>query len=68
MLRPSEKVCAAREAARTEGAIADYAPYRDLYGTFIEADRYTIQDDESDAAAVAARIRDDLEAGKFRVT
>jgi hypothetical protein len=31
------------------------------------ADRYTIQDDESDAAAIAMRIRDGIEAGIFRV-
>jgi hypothetical protein len=50
VLRPSEKVCAARAAARTEGAIADYTPYRDLYASFDEAGRFTIKDDGSDAA------------------
>ncbi len=68
VLRPSEVVCAARAAARAEGAIADYTPYRELYSLFDKAERYTIQDDASDAAAVAAHIREGLDAGKFRVT
>lgn len=68
VLRPSETVCAARAGARSEGAIADYKPYRELYSSFDEADRYTIRDDVSDAKAVAARIRDGLNADMFRVS
>jgi adenylate kinase family enzyme len=68
VLRPSEKVCAARAAARGEGKIADYTPYRELYASFDEGARYTIADDTDEAAAVAARIRAGLEAGKFRVS
>jgi len=67
VLRPSEAVCAARAAGRTEGVIADYAPYRDLYLSFDGAERHMIQDDTSDAAAVAQRIREGLDAGVFRV-
>ena len=67
VLRPSETVCAARAAARAEGTITDYAHYRDLYSSFDEADRYTIKDDAGGAAVVAARIRDGLNAGTFRV-
>jgi hypothetical protein len=67
VLRPSEKVCAARAAARPEGAIVDYTRYRDLYKAFDESERYTISDDSSDAATVAVRIRDGLQAEKFRI-
>jgi hypothetical protein len=68
IIRPSEKVCSARAAARTEGAIAGYAFYKDFYDTFKEAERYAICDDESDAAGIAENIRDGLYEGIFRVT
>ncbi len=68
VLRPSEAVCAARAAGRAEGAIADYTSYRELYSSFDEAERYTIRDDASDATVVAARIREGLNAGKFRIS
>jgi chloramphenicol 3-O-phosphotransferase len=68
VLRPSESVCAARAAHRGEGAIPEYAPYHELYTSFDEAERYTIKDDSSDAAVVAARIREGLEAGQFRLS
>jgi Mg-chelatase subunit ChlI len=67
VLRPSVAVCEARAAGRAEGKIADYAPYREFYALFDGAERYTISDDEADAAALAARIRERLSAGKFRV-
>jgi predicted kinase len=67
VLRPSETVCAARAAARSEGAIGDYAPYRELYAAFDGVERFTIRDDEGDAAAVAARVRAGLDAGEFRM-
>jgi gluconate kinase len=67
VLRPSEAVCARRAATRLEGTIPDYAPYRDLYSVFDEAERYTIKDDVSDAAVVAARIREGLNVGRFRI-
>jgi len=68
VLRPSETVCAARAAAPPEGTIPDYAPYRDLYSSFDEAESYIIKDDAGDAAVVAARIRDGLNAGTFRLS
>jgi len=68
VLRPAEKVCASRAAARAEGAIADYGPYRDLYSDFDEAAPYTICDDEGEAAVVAARIRKELDKGVFRIS
>jgi hypothetical protein len=68
VLQPSETVCAARAAARTEGAIADYTHYHDLYADFDETGRYTIRDDIADAATIAVRIREGLRTGKFRVS
>jgi chloramphenicol 3-O-phosphotransferase len=68
ILRPSEAICAARAAARSEGAIVDYAPYHDLYAAFEALDGFTIHDDHNDAATVAARIRAGLEAGTFRTS
>jgi adenylate kinase family enzyme len=67
VLRPSESVCAERAAGRTEGVIADYTPYRELYASFDDAERYTIKDDASDAVTVAVRIRQGLSAGLFRI-
>lgn len=68
LLRPGIEACAARAAARGEGAILDYAPYRSFYALFegIE-DRYVIADDESDPHDIALRIRDGLASGTFRV-
>src|ERR1700722_17812897 len=68
VLRPSESVCAGRAAARTEGKITDYAPYSELYATFDPEPRHLIEDDASDAKVVAARIREGLEAGLFRLS
>ena len=68
VLRPSDSVCAGRAAARTEGKITDYAPYSELYATFDPEPRHLIEDDASDAKVVAARIREGLEAGLFRLS
>ncbi len=68
VLRPGEKVCAARAAARAEGKIADYEPYRELYASFDGVEQNTIQDDTGDAKAVALRIREGLDAGLFRIS
>lgn len=68
VLRPSLAVCATRAAGRAQGAIADYAPYQELYSSFDEAERYIIQDDKSDVAAVASRVRDALDGGRFRLS
>jgi hypothetical protein len=68
VLRPGEAVCAARAAGRMEGTISDYAPYHDLYADFDQAGRrHTICDDTSEAAVVAALIREGLDEGKFRL-
>jgi len=67
VLRPSAKICAERAAERAEGAIRDYAPYRELYASFDEAERYIIRDDDGTAAHMAAKIREGLDKGKFRL-
>jgi len=67
VLRPSEKICAARAAARAEGTIADYSGYHELYESFEIAQRHLIEDDAGDAKAVAARIRKGLDAATFRL-
>jgi predicted kinase len=68
IIRPSEKICAFRAAARAEGTIPDYALYHDLYVDFENQGRHTISDDNAAAAEVAARIRQGLDAGGFRLT
>jgi len=68
IIRPSEKVCALRAAQRAEGAVPDYAVYKDFYASFKQAERHAYCDDESDAATIAANIRDGLYEGIFRVT
>jgi chloramphenicol 3-O-phosphotransferase len=67
LLRPSQAVCAARAASRAQGKILDYASYGDFYALFDGMDRYAIHDDGADAAAIAKRIQDGLQAGVFRV-
>ncbi len=68
IVRPSLAVCVARAAARSAGAIADYAPYRELYDTFDGYERFTIANDAAGPALTAARIREGLAAGAFRMT
>lgn len=67
VLRPSEEVCASRAANRSEGTITDYEHYRELYSSFDGAERHIIADDTADAATVAARIKQGLDVGKFRI-
>jgi len=67
VLRPSETVCAARAAARVEGAIEDYARYSELYASFDEAGSHILCDDEGSAASVAGRIREGLDRGVYRL-
>jgi len=68
VVRPSEAVCAARAATRTEGTIADYTPYSELYSSFDEAERYTIGGDEIEAVLLAERIWEGVRAGRFIVS
>jgi chloramphenicol 3-O-phosphotransferase len=66
-LRPSIELCARRAAERSAGKIADYGPYRSFYGLFENAGTSVIGDDEATAETLAARLRDGLLAGEFRV-
>jgi len=67
-VRPSLAVCEARAAARSEGRISNYAAYRDFYALFEEGPPiHAVCDDEADAHAVAARIFEGLNSGKFVV-
>jgi chloramphenicol 3-O-phosphotransferase len=67
VVRPSLAVCAARAAARAEGTIADYGPYRELYGDFDASPTDILSDDAADAASLAERIRAGIDAGVFRL-
>lgn len=68
VLRPAEPVCAARAAARGEGCIPDYGPYKDLYADFEQVPRrHVIVNDAMDAPAIAWQIRTGLNEGKFRL-
>ena len=67
VLRPSLAVCAARAAGRKEWAMPDYTVYEKLYFSFDEAERYMISDDVSDAAVIAKRIREGVDAGIYRI-
>jgi chloramphenicol 3-O-phosphotransferase len=65
VVRPSLAVCEARAAARPEGTITDYGPYRDLYDDFAASAAYILSDDTADAASMARRIRAGVDAGTF---
>jgi len=67
VVRPSLAVCEARAAARPEGTIADYGPYRELYNDFDAFAADTLSDDAADAATMARRIRAGVDAGAFLV-
>jgi chloramphenicol 3-O-phosphotransferase len=67
VVRPSLVVCMARAAARAEGTIADYSPYRDLYDDFDALPGNVLSDDDADAVTMATRIRQGIDAGSFRL-
>jgi adenylate kinase family enzyme len=67
VLQPSQKVCAARAAARPEGTIKDYSKYSEFYLLFNEYEQYRIADDTAAPADLALRIKDGLKTGKFLV-
>ena len=67
VIRPSMDICASRAANRSEGAIPDYAMYKELYQCFDEAQRYIIFADSSDAATIASYIMEGLNSGDFLV-
>ncbi len=70
VLYPSEAVCAARAAHRSEGAMPDYAPYHDLYTAFGDLgafERHTLKNDNATPEELAEQIRVGVGAGAFRV-
>jgi hypothetical protein len=68
VLRPSLEVCEQRASGRTDGVIADYAGFRDIYHSFDKTPKHIISDDESSAADLAVRIREEINRELFRVT
>jgi hypothetical protein len=60
-------VCAARAASRSEGAIPDYGPYRELYALFDIESRHVIRNNDIPPETVAAAIREGLAAGTFQL-
>ena len=70
ILCPSEAACAARAAARNEGAVPEYGPYRELHAAFADLgalERYAVRRDDADPLALATLIRDGLAAGTYRL-
>lgn len=67
VLRPSEAVCAARAATRKEGVIADYSTYSEFYADFDAPKPNLLCDDTADPVTLAARIRQGLADGRFRL-
>jgi hypothetical protein len=68
VLKPDLDVCQARAANRPEGKIEDYAPYHDFYPLFDAYPRHVSSDDNVDARSMAARIKEELDMGVFRVS
>jgi hypothetical protein len=67
LLRPSLQVCVERAASRKEGAIRDPAMLKSFYARFEEGTVEPICDDHADPAALARRIAEGLNQGRFRV-
>jgi predicted kinase len=67
VLRPAEKICAARAAQRQHGRIDNYEKYLDLYADFNGIEKFTIHNDDTDPAVVAGFIREGVDSGAFRI-
>lgn len=67
VIRPSEKVCMERAAARSEGAIPGYSRYHDLYTLFDQAQCYIIADETASPAIIAKYVREAIDGGMFVV-
>jgi adenylylsulfate kinase-like enzyme len=69
LLRPSLQVCVERASSREKGAITDHAGLKDFYALFQDESGgiEPICDDSADAASLARRIAEGLDAGRFRV-
>jgi len=68
VLLPSEEVCAARAAGRSEGRVVDYTVYHDFYSSFVNAGKNAVAGDLMDPATTANQIRKGIDAGLFRVS
>jgi len=67
---PSEAVCAARAAARAEGKMADYSPYRELHAAFCNLgplEGHALRSDTATPSELAARIREGATNGAYRL-
>lgn len=65
---PSVRVCAQRAAVRSDGAIVDYAPYRDLYDAFARGhafEKNLIRDDDAEPCAIATKIAQSSRSGDY---
>ncbi len=68
VLLPPEEICARRAATRSEGTIADYTPYSELYADFLKAGpAHILEPDPDDPVETARRIRQGLTEGRFIV-
>ena len=67
LLRPSLQVCVERAASREKGAITDYDRLKNFYALFGEGRTEAICDDNAERAALAQRIAEGLNQGRFRV-
>jgi len=66
VLRPSLDACMARAAAREEGRITAYGPYRELYDLFDAPDRHIVRNDDLAPADAARIIHEGVASGRFR--
>jgi chloramphenicol 3-O-phosphotransferase len=64
ILRPTEEVCASRNAARGEG---DYSRYHEFYRLFEGTPEYDLDDPSGDPQSIATRLREQLKSGRYRV-
>src|SRR5271165_1681218 len=67
LLRPSLQVCVERAASREKGAITEYARVKNFYALFEGGAAEPICDDNDNPAALAQRIAEGLNQGRFRV-
>ncbi len=67
VIKPSIETCVSRAASRPEGTITDYTEYREFYDLFAGYEEYTINNDDTDPASLAAIIRKDLNEDFFRI-
>ncbi|WP_421932948.1 AAA family ATPase [Phenylobacterium sp.] len=68
VLIPDRATAAARARDRTDDPVADYAPYAALYDQFAAEDvRHRLDSGRLTPPALAERVREGIEAGRFRL-